>query len=613
MKKNVFLFFIIVILTIKLWAIPACPELVTLEQPDGTKIEYFVQGDEKVHWCESPMGYTLLYNADKYLVFAEKDQDGELQPSNLVYRGDNISNYNKEEQNKISQITKKLYFSDAQVAILKQLWNIPEIMRSKEANRAAPVVGERHVLVILAQFSDKFFVKTKTEFEALMNQDNYTLGGNRGSVRDFYRTNSYGQLDFHVTVVGPITLPNVCAYYAPDEMWKTFAKAVAIAADPFVDFSTFAENGYVPSFHIIFAGYGDEAIANGQQIWSHKSQFYPYLQADGVFIGDCYSCSPELMSNSGSNLTKIGVIAHELCHTFGAPDYYDIDKSNNGLFIGTGNWDLMANGSWNNGGACPANINMWQKIVFGWVNAIELTEPATIMNMPNSNDSAVAYWIKVRSNGERYVLENRQRTGFDAQVPGHGLLIYHIHNNAVLGSNFNNNLHPQKVYPVCRTATNAIPDATPSSYGSINSTGCPYPGTGASSKTVFSDTSTPQMFYWSATSGVAVPEKAITDITEMSSKISFNFRGGSAIDNNIKEDVEEYMTLFPNPVNDFLQISNIQSQISEINIFDLNGKKVFVTHSSFFLPINVSQLLPGIYILQLTSDKGIISQKFIKI
>ncbi len=93
----------------------------------------------------------------------------------------------------------------------------------------------------------------------------------------------------------------------------------------------------------------------------------------------------------------------------------------------------MASGSWNNEGATPAHINMWQKINFGWVKPAELTSASSVTDMPAAADSARAYWIKVNNNGERYILENRQQKKFDKNVPGHGLLIYHVHKNALDG------------------------------------------------------------------------------------------------------------------------------------------------------------------------------------
>ncbi|GHV36230.1 hypothetical protein FACS1894178_7200 [Bacteroidia bacterium] len=615
MKKLLVTFFAVVALSLKIFAIPACPDLVYFTQPNGVEVTYYIKGDEKIHWNESPAGYTLMWNNERYLVFAQKNKNGNLNTSNIIYCGDDLSKYSISEQNAIAKIDKNLGYSKEQVNLMKQIWEIPETVRAGESDRIDAVIGEKHTLVILAEFTNKTFTHTAAEFEALMNQDNYTLGGNKGSVRDFYRINSYGKVDFHVTVIGPVSCPNTTAYYAQNT--SAWARSVAQLADPLVDYSIFAGSTlFVPSFHIIFAGYGDESIDNGQQIWSHKSQF-TYLPADGVYLGARYSCSPELSGNAGTNLTKIGVICHELCHTFGAPDYYDTDYGNSGgEYPGTGKWDLMADGAWNASGACPANINMWQKILFGWVNPIELTEPTSVTNMPNSNDSAVAYWFQVNTNAERYVLENRQKTGFDLQVPGHGLLIYHIDSNAV-NSPCNNSTHPQQVYPVCKNSSTAIPNSSIASYGgtALNSANCPFPGT-SNKKYEFSGTSVPCMFSWNETSGMPITDKAIVNISETPSTgdatvvrtVNFNFESLASI---IRGDMENKFTIYPNPVTNELHIANYNLQNGiKLEIIDLSGKII----STFYLQpyrysIDVSQLKNGIYFLRIDSK---FIQKFTK-
>ena len=90
---------------------------------------------------------------------------------------------------------------------------------------------------------------------------------------------------------------------------------------------------------------------------------------DGKTISK-YSCSAELRGTSGTNITRIGVICHEFGHVLGAPDYYDTDYSTSGQYDGTGSWDIMAAGSWNNDGATPAHHNAYTKIsVYGWATA----------------------------------------------------------------------------------------------------------------------------------------------------------------------------------------------------------------------------------------------------
>ncbi len=121
-------------------------------------------------------------------------------------------------------------------------------------------------------------------------------------------------------------------------------------------------------------------------------------------------------------------------------------------------------------------------------------------------------------------MENRQKEGFNAAIPGHGLVIYHVHKDVATASSSNNinNTYPQKMYPVCASAT-TNPGTTSSSYGSINSTGCPFPG--SSNKTSFTDATTPNMKAWAG----ANTGKPISNIAENATTkdITFAFMGGS--------------------------------------------------------------------------------------
>jgi M6 family metalloprotease-like protein len=376
-------------------------------------------------------------------------------------------------------------------------------------------------------FTDKKITHSIAEFEALMNQAGYSSDGATGSVKDFYRENSYGQMDLTVTVIGPYEAPNTAAYYAPDNRGPEFARIAAQAADADIDFNEYAnEAGELENFHIIFAGHGDEAIGNGKQIWAHKYHLNSAIYLDNVKIY-VYSCSPELRGSSGASISTIGVVCHELCHVFGADDYYDTDGSGNGgEYEGTGNWDLMAGGSWNGNkqdGSSPAHINMFQKILYGWVNPVELTDSLTVMNMPNSAENPGAYFLKPSTNNEMYVLENRQKIGFDSYVPGNGLLIYHIHTSAATGT-VDNRSHPQRVYVVYASSLISVPTATPSSYGQINSSGATF--TNVSGRNEFSGTSTPQMFRWSGVTGLPVENKPLTNIAQAGGLVSFKYRGG---------------------------------------------------------------------------------------
>ncbi|MDR3184640.1 MAG: M6 family metalloprotease domain-containing protein [Prevotellaceae bacterium] len=509
-----------------LQAAPAEPATIRKVQPDGTEITIIQRGDEKVHWMETLDGYTLLYDAEQYVVYATTDPAGNLIPSNMRYPGDRPG-AQAPAIDGTTPLQKGLRYSPAQVAVLRQLWEV-----AGTAQRAAPspVTGTKKALCVLMQYPDMPMVKTGQDFDNLLNQVGYSHDGAVGSVRDFYYENSYGQMTLEITVAGPYTAAHNHNSYGDKSGSYGGADLAreaitAVSNDGSINLQDFANaDNRLETFHMIFAGHGSEASGAGTDIWSHKWVLSSPLPLNGVTVYD-YSCSPELRKATGTGITHVGVICHELCHVFGAPDYYDTDGGYGGSFLGTGNWDLMANGMWNgpdeaSWGTVPAHINMFQKIQYGWVRPVELTGSQTITGMPNSASSPTAYVINTGSSGEQYILENRQRTGFDRQVPGHGLLIYHVH-PSLLNSEGNtvNARHPQRLYPVCANAAIAKPNADPNSYGSINSTGCPFPG--SSGKTYFTDATIPMSFSWTTGEGIQSP---ITGIAETDGRISFGYK-----------------------------------------------------------------------------------------
>jgi M6 family metalloprotease-like protein len=536
MKKKFILFFVINFITFlnyQAGAVPANPNPVEAIQPDGTKITYFLKGDEKVHWMQSLDGYTLLYNNEQFIVYAEKDRDENLVPSKHVYS--DKQPYSPEIIDFLSKMPKNLFYSKEQIQTLTQIRKMTDTEK-----RQAPVIGNKKALCVLMGFTNRPFSKTIEDFENLMNQVGYSSNGARGSVKDFYRENSYGQMDLTVTVVGPYTTQYGATRYVTSNGNRDFAKEAANAANADIDFQEFATDGVLETFHIIFAGYGAEnGLSESQYIWSHKWELANPITLDGVKIST-YSCSPELNGRSGSTITSIGVVCHELCHVFGADDYYDTDyNSGGGDYPATGEWDLMCMGSWNGpgrDGTSPAHINMFQKILYGWVQPVELTSPKIVTDMPNSAENPVAYIVKPYTNDEQYILENRQKIGFDSYVPGNGLLIYHIHNTAATTGLINNTRHPQQAYVVSASASAAIPSSSVSSYGVVNSTGATF--TNASGRDEFSGLSFPQMFRWNGSSGVAVMDKSITAITQSDQWVSFVFKEGFLPVNNLEAVVD---------------------------------------------------------------------------
>ncbi len=506
------------------WAVPAYPKPVKFTQADGTTVTLIMRGDENSKWAQTTDGYTLLYNAKGEFEYAVIDSKGDAIPSGV--KASDVARRKSNEVALLQNTQKGIGFSESQVGLIKQIKQIRAKQNAQQ--RAFPTTGARKLICILMGFKDKAFTKTQSDINNLFNQVGYSAGGATGSVKDYYNENSWNQFNLTVTVAGPYTAANNLSYYGSNDasgndMYPRELVTEGVnAADASVNFADFDNDGdgAVDGVYVLFAGYGEEAGAAANCIWSHAWNI-PTVTKDGKTISK-YSCSPELMGSSGTTLTGIGVICHEFGHVLGAPDYYDTNYGTGGQFDGTGKWDMMAAGSWNNNGLTPAHHNAYTKVkVYGWATATVLSAATSVTVNPVIGNQSF-YQINSATSGEYWIIENRQQTGFDAYLPGHGLMVYHVNSGIASAGNAINATYPQKMYPVCASAT-SNPGSTAATYGTINGGGCPFPGTGA--KTSFTDATTPNMKSWAA-ANTAKPITAIAENTT-TKVITFAFMGGA--------------------------------------------------------------------------------------
>jgi hypothetical protein len=87
----------------------------------------------------------------------------------------------------------------------------------------------------------------------------------------------------------------------------------------------------------------------------------------------------------------------------------------------------MDGGNFTNYGWCPVNYTALEKMLMGWLTPVELTHTTSVVDMPALADEGIAYLI--RNDGyenEYYIVENRQAIGWDASLPGSGIMIFHV-------------------------------------------------------------------------------------------------------------------------------------------------------------------------------------------
>ena len=518
---------LLAIIPSKTYAVSAYPGVVQFKQPDGKMVNVVMKGDEYLNWAETEDGYTLMYDSIGGLVYAEPDVTGNLKATKV--RASNLIERTFDEQQITKRVVKHLPFSGRQLEVVKKVRELraKDLVKTAVSGVKKQVVGTRKMLVILVEFPDCKFQHTVDDFNMLMNQLNYTEDGRQGSVRDYYKENSFGKLDLVTDVVGVYRLSRNYSYYggatssSSDANPRAMALEAVTKANADVNFADYDadDDGVVDGVHIIYAGPGEEAGGGANRIWAHSWTVPAKL--DGVSLNK-YSCSPEIRGAGGSKMTHIGVICHEIGHVLGCMDFYDTNYGTGGQYPGTGTWDLMASGNWNGDGACPAHFNPYVKIYdFGWAEAKNGNAADSFTLKAKSEDGFVR--IDTKTSDEYFLLECRAKSGFDTSIPGHGLMVYRASSGLDrMAYNTINAYHQQQFYPLVANSTVVMPDSDAGSYGSVNTPSTPFPG--ASHVDVLTDHTTPSMKSWNGLE-TGFPITSITEDVD-NETVSFDVSGG---------------------------------------------------------------------------------------
>ena len=466
-------------------------------------------GDEWANSTQTLDGFTVVRNDTGVWTYGIKATDGRVQPTTAVAGRDQPP-------------------AASRGALPERAFGAPA--HGGAAPHPAPHLGSRKMLVLLVQFADRAAVTTPADW------NNRFFASEQGSVRDHYVASSYNQMainpatETHGTandgIVGWLSLPgnhpNIGYNTGPTNQQLT--KDAIVAADPFVDFAAFDTDGNgtlsTSELLLVVVAAGNEAAFGGQSgscspsLWGHKWQVDAPPTVDGKTVGNAaYAQVGEMhcrTTGPPGQMATIGILAHELGHVLGLPDLYD----NDGSSAGVGDWSLMSGGTWgtvNRQGDSPSLLDPWSKYFLGWVTPTPVVGPMPSQNIPASIASPTVFQFlsgsALSGTGEYFLIENRQQSGFDVQLDGSGLLVWHIdeaqHTNSaecVPGGS-----------PTCsatvhyKVALIQADNAFHLELGSSNQgdAGDPFPGT--SNRTLLTGATTPNANLWDGSaSGVSI-------------------------------------------------------------------------------------------------------------
>ena len=316
--------------------------------------------------------------------------------------------------------------------------------RRSAAQRRAAYRGTKRGLVVLAQFADFSFAADHDValYANILNREGYTdANGFCGSVRDYFKAQSGGVFDLQFDIVGPVTLSKKQNYYGQNDpktdedrhAAEMIIEACKLANAAGTDFSKYDwdGDGEVDQVYVVYAGMGEADGGEAYTIWPHEydlesAKYYGDgtgpMRMDGVRV-NTYACGSEL--DGDGHIEGIGTFCHEFSHCLGYPDMYDTEYAGN---FGMSSFDLMDQGSYNGGGFRPAGYSSYEKWVAGWLTPTELADEAvTVTDLKPMSEGGEAFVIYNRAHpDEYYLVENRQKTNWDAQLPAKGLMVIHV-------------------------------------------------------------------------------------------------------------------------------------------------------------------------------------------
>ena len=427
MKKALLILFAVTTCWLMATAVPAKPYPFSHVQSDGTTVTLVMRGGEFNHSLMTMDGYTVAQAPNGDYCYMASGTLSDMIAHDKDSRG-------LEEQAFV-------------IAYRDQLTLAAQSRRSprREETVSAPQVpnmGSPRIPIILVNYADVQFIDENPLF-TFENQFNVM----QYSCLRYFQSQSRGLFSPRFDIVGPVQLSQDRSYYGGNKRVygqdcdKQLGTMIYEACNGVkgVDFSNYDNDGdgIVDVVVVLYAGVGEaQAYRNvPESVWPCQwdmQEAYSWgcstsgpFQLNGVTINK-FAVFNELegYNNQSTNIDGIGTFCHEFSHCLGLPDFY---PTNNIRVFGMGSWDLMDNGCYLNNGHTPAGYSSYERHFMGWMDLIEPEEDSWNEMAPLNTDEGTAYKIVNDSNAnEYYLLEYRVKTGWDAYLPGQGIMILHV-------------------------------------------------------------------------------------------------------------------------------------------------------------------------------------------
>ncbi len=515
MKKLFMLCGCMMYVCVALLAVPAMRNVVSVAQSDGTTLQVRLHGDEYFHYVTTADGYLLQKNRTGVYEYGLVDVVSDTaRLSGIVAH--NVGRRTAAELQFLKSVDVQAVSAYA-ARKNRQVRAQKSLLSHGVAKTVGHVQNVPKGLVILVDLADQTHTKgasARSYFDEMMNKKGFSADGATGSVRDYFAASSHDVYTPQFEVAGPFKVSKKTAYYAGrngwDYVYQMVNEACSLAYESGVSFADYDLDGdkVVDYVYVIYAGYSAAQHAENA-IWPHSANLsmFDVRPADRTYGGytiDLYACGSELDGTSGQHLAGIGTFCHEFGHVIGMPDYYDTQDNHNDETVGR--WNIMDYGCYNNDGRTPPLYSAYDCFYMGWTTPTLMNSPENVTLEPLSASHQTRV---VTANGtmpvattatNMWFFENRQQQGWDAYLPGHGLLVTKVKYNAKAWRQNIVNTESEMYFDIQEAA------GKKSFYGNDTD---PFPG----AKKV--------------TSYVPVGKYDLSDIQENDGVVSFKFMGGA--------------------------------------------------------------------------------------
>lgn len=556
-------------------AIPAKKLQKVITLTNGTQVSVELRGDEYLSWWEGTDGTAYRATADD-TVFEAFDLEAQ-KPAAAARRA-------RAEQGRVARLAR----------VKNSLKGADDKMRGLGGDHIT-YKGVKKGLVVLVDFKNKKFADGHDleYYKNVINGKDFSdeEEGYVGSVRDYFLAQSNGQFELDFDVVGPVTMSKNYGYYGNDGAYQKDEKVYEMikeACDGIQDKVNLKDydwdgDGEADQVFFLYAGLGQASGGSAGTIWPHESElrYWPCgVLSYSTGKINTYACAnelqPETQGSSRYISAGIGTICHEFSHCLGFADMYD---TTGGGGYGMSVFDVMDQGSYNGNGFVPCNYTAFERIYAGWVEPIELIDPATVKDMKSVSDYGRPFIMyNYKNTNEYFLMENRQNTGWDKGLYGsNGLLIVHV--NYVPSRWANNSVNSSAEKIQCCTVVNADGSRENTQY-SLQGDLYPYEVKGVTMNDEFTDESEPAAKLYTKNSdnsyALGIP---ITNIKRSKGSISFLVCGGD--DKNVIDNTF-------NGVVDGINGVTVANKAADNRIYSIDGR---------YLGTDASALGKGIYVV----------------